>query len=78
MLNHRWWFQSWADLRLDFVVISTPLLAIISDTQDYLDIVGIRRRTGACLKQEQSNQSKDPTGLVIALFELFYLKGSND
>lgn len=43
-----------------------------------LDIVGIRRRTGTCLKQEQSNQSKDPTGLVLALFELLYLKGSND
>ena len=43
-----------------------------------LDIVGIRRSIGACLKQEQSNQSKDPTGLVLALFELLYLKGSND
>ena len=43
-----------------------------------LDIVGIRRSIGACLKQEQSNQSKDPTGLVIALFELLYLNASND
>ena len=43
-----------------------------------LDIVGIRRSIGACLKQEQPNQSKDPTGLVIALFELLYLNASND
>ena len=78
MLNHRCWFQPWADLRLDFVVISARVFAIISDTQYYLDMVGIRKSIGACLKQEQSNQSKDATGLVIALFELLYLNASND
>ena len=43
-----------------------------------LDIVGIRRSIGACLKQEQPNKTKDATGLVIALFELLYLNVSND